>query len=77
MNNNIEPKLITKTAISIGYTITFVSDNEANVIWSLNDQHGNSVDAGNDYFTGTTVGDIQQKLFIKLDIIPISNETTN
>lgn len=77
MNNSIEPKLITKTANSIGYTITFVSDNEANVIWSLNDEQGNSVDAGNDFFTGTTVGDIQKKLFIKLNIVPISNEATN
>lgn len=77
MNTNIQPKIISKTANSIGYTITFVSDNEANVIWSLNDEQGNSVDAGNDFFTGTTVGDIQQKLFIKLNIIPTSNETTN
>ena len=77
MNTNIQPKIISKTANSIGYTITFVSDNEAKVIWSLNDEQGNSVDAGNDFFTGTTVGDIQQKLFIKLNIIPTSNETTN
>lgn len=77
MNTNIQPKIISKTANSLGYTITFVSDNEANVTWSLNDEHGYSVDSGNDYFTGTTVSDIQQKLFIKLDIIPISNETTN
>ena len=76
MNNSIEPKLITKTATSIGYTITFVSDNEANVVWSLNDEHGYSVDSGNDYFTGTTVSDIQQKLFIKLDITPTRDEPT-
>lgn len=76
MNINIQHKTITKTANSLGYTITFVSDNEANVSWSLNDEHGYSVDSGNDYFTGTTVSDIQQKLFIKLDITPTNNEPT-
>ena len=76
MNTNIQPKTITKTANSLGYTITFISDNEASVTWSLNDEHGYSVDCGNDNFTGTTVSDIQQKLFIKLDITPTRDEPT-
>ena len=76
MNISIENKTITKTAVSIGVSINFVSDNTANCRWSLNDDAGNSVDAGTDTFEGLTVSDILQKLFIKLNIQQ-NNETTN
>lgn len=74
MNIEIQDKVIIKTAKQIGVNITFISDNEANCKWSLNNEFGNSIESGNDNFTGTTVSDILQKLYIKLDIQPISNE---
>lgn len=74
MNIEIQDKIITKTAKQIGVAITFISDNEANCRWSLNDEHGNCIENGNDNFTGLTVSDITEKLFIKLNIQPTRNE---
>jgi len=70
MNIEIQEKTICKTASLIGVTITFVSDNTAQCNWSLNDEHGNSIDSGVDTFEGLTVSDITQKLFFKLNIQP-------
>ena len=68
MNIEIQEKIITKTANNIGVAVTFIDYNLAQCNWSLNDEHGNSIDSGIDLFNGLTVSDVMQKLFIKLDI---------
>jgi hypothetical protein len=70
MNIEIQDKVVSKTATNIGVAITFIDDTTASCNWSLNDEHGNSIDSGIDQFTGLTVSDIKQKLFVKLDIQP-------
>ena len=76
MRIEINDKSITRIATNIGVNITPVQPDLSNVVYSLNDENGDSIQSGFAQFDSGDTTEILQALFQKLNITE-KNATVN